>query len=295
MAGWYGLGPYVHGRSLVLFPDVLSPSHVRNAYIESLEEVEWPVSDSKIQFVDQDDQSEPGIPTCFFTASGGTAIVDPRFGYRTAAQLSAALFTSVLTFVPLGKGAIWTCLLYQNGHLINRHASCPQWIPEGELGDVEFEAFAENRGTGMALREYAKTWRADANVMAETFSVSPSVLAPYLRQFTLAEWDDYHQERKDWHELMASPDDVHCLASQYAFLHLVERLGFQGIVSGYWNPDGQPPSRWSAPPVYSPWRGVSGPYKLAPCTEEPFPFGGFFRSHDEACQEREQGPIPFEF
>jgi hypothetical protein len=185
---------------------------------------------------------------------------------------------------PLGKAYIWTYVLYRDGHMVSRYASCPEWIPEGLLGDPEFEEYEAVHGREKALSDYMRTWAGDPHLVGRLFGVPVPEFASYLRQFTLAELAEWGDMRKRYADHKVRADDRYSIASPWVLTHFIERLGFRAFRDTYWNPEADQ-DRSTAPPVYTPSSYTRAPGGDPPprCADFPFPFGGFFWGHDEVC------------
>jgi hypothetical protein len=199
-------------------------------------------------------------------------------------MISTFLSTPVVLVQPLGKARIWTYVVYRDGHMVDRFASCPEWIPEGELGDLEFREYERIHGRERAARDYMRTWQGDPQLIGELFEVQVSGHGPYLRQFTQAQLAEWGEQREKYADHKVRPDDRYSIASPWVFVHFIEHLGFPEFRHAYFDEESRR-RRWGAAPVYSPavYKRSSVACEMPPCASEPFPFAGFFWNHETIC------------
>lgn len=278
-------GAAIHGSPILLFPGLGEATHLRSAYIELLRSKGWPHSEREATFADSSEDAQEFLPVNFLVR-GGHGLINfvHTSACADAATMSDQLGSTVIKIQPLGKGAIWTYTLFSRGHLIDRFASWPEWIPDSNIGDLEFDAYVQENGRSEAVKEYLPTWKGDVERIAELFGVAITEIAPYMRQFTNEEMQAY-RAKGNYSELKVHPEDRYSFASPWVLLHFIERLGFSGFRDWHWS-DASPPPPWSAASLLAPytWSAPEGsPTSFRPpCTE--FCSWGFFRSHDAVCK-----------
>jgi hypothetical protein len=277
-------GPIVHGCSVFLLPGITGAEQLRRTYLECLRTAGLPHGDLPSAFEDPTDIYQGPVPTFFLTIRGRSVIYCPIGDETIAPLLSSLLHTPVLLVQPLGKAVLWTYVLYGDGHMVSRYASCPEWIPAGYLGDPDFDEYERVHGRANALREYMDTWAGDPELIGRLFDAPISKIAPYMRQFTLAELGEWGSLRKRYAEHKVRPEDRYSIASPWVLVHFVEQLGIEGFRDIYFDIERRRACR-SAPEVYSPaqYRMSHTSNERPPCSRDPFPYGGFFRSHEAIC------------
>jgi len=277
-------GPICHGCSTFLLPGMRDGEELKRSYLETMRSAGYPFSDNPSDFEDPNNIYQGPHATGFLSSGRHSLIQHPIGGEHSAQLISALLHTYVCLVEPLGKAMIWTYVLYRDGHMVDRHASCPEWIPSGYLGDLDFDEYERIHGREKALREYMATWAGRTELISKLFEAPLSEVQPYLRQFTLSELGDWGQLRKKYADHKARADDRYSIASPWVLVHFVERLGFKDFRDVYFDVNRGRPF-WSASPVYSPaqYKDPSLTYPRPLCVRDPFPFGGFFRNHEAVC------------
>jgi hypothetical protein len=268
-------GPWVHGAGVILLPKELNLTQVRTAYVEALDRLGLPRGDTPA-----DDLNASQV----MSYDSGIALRNAPGGEHTALAISKALGgRRALLVQPLGKGQVWTYVLYVDGHVMDRHASCPEWIPDDYLGDPDFDEYERHHGRAKALRDYMGTWRGNAVRIAELFGADVARVEPYLRQFTSSELSEWRNLRKKYAEHKVQPTDRFSIASPWVLVHFIEQLGFSGFRDDYWFPEARGSESKA---IYWPAQH-RGPRELGvrpACARDPFPFGGFFWSHQAICE-----------
>ena len=242
-------GPYVHGASVILLPRQTDVASVRATYLEGLDHLQLPYSDTPSNDSAPQDVSQQPVASRFLHYDGGIAIYHPHGGEHTAQGISGLSSKEVVLVQPLGKARIWTYVLYRNGHLMDRHASCPEWIPEDYLGDPDFNDYERIHGRAKALRDYMDTWQGDGRMISDLFEAERSTVEPYLRQFTLAELSEWQEMRKKYSEHKVRSEDRFSIASPWVLVHFIEQLGFSGFRDDYWYEE-RCEGRQAASPVF---------------------------------------------
>jgi hypothetical protein len=193
--------------------------------------------------------------------------------------ISEILDAEVLYFHPF-EARIWTWLIFRKGHLVNRHSLCPEWLGmRSIIGDQDIDEFSSEG----ALRAFRRTWEGDAGLVARLFSATRLEFETYLRHFTVEELDELDEgQKKRYADCKANRQDRFSVASPWAFLHLIERLGYPEFPKIYWDlADSQ--ALGSANTIYSPseYRRPAEGRAPPPCARDPY--SGFFWGHDWAC------------
>lgn len=123
---------------------------------------------------------------------------------------------------------LWWYFLFVSGHLKDRHCSSPEIHIQENWIDECHEAAFDN------IKRHNESWQRLTDVLGKYFGVSEGPLAPYLQQFGSEELEEIEDDEARFCEFKASSEDRLSLASQWVYLHLVERLGVVDFSKFYW-------------------------------------------------------------
>ncbi len=126
--------------------------------------------------------------------------------HEVCSEVSRRLDVPVISFTDLDEGSCWRYQLFVAGELVDQHCSVPELLED----DCK-----------------PPSLRGNAEVLCRFLGGLPDVVEPYLIQFTADEHDRIRMDVELTVKTKAHPSDTYSLASPFAFVDMLEKLGIR--------------------------------------------------------------------